>query len=110
MNSLDYFMLAQKCQLISPFHDTWYHPGSHHPPDRCHTDEKNEKSKILIRCKIEEYLSRTETLKKHLQAQEEQKSRSISANGTVAGVRGKGYVVCYFSLGALTPCHVQKRR
>lgn len=65
MNSLDYFMLAQKY-------------------------EKNEKSKILIRCKIEEYLSRTETLKKHLQAQEEQKSRSISANGTVAGVRGKG--------------------
>ncbi|KAL4068967.1 AAA-domain-containing protein [Scleroderma citrinum] len=65
MNSLDYFMLAQKY-------------------------EKNEKSKVLIRGKIEEYLSRAETLKKHIQAQEEQKSRSISANGTVAGVRGKG--------------------
>ncbi|KIJ62102.1 hypothetical protein HYDPIDRAFT_30654 [Hydnomerulius pinastri MD-312] len=42
MNSLDWFMLAQKY-------------------------EKNEKSKGLIRGKIEEYLTRAETLKSHLQ-------------------------------------------
>ncbi|KAF8839932.1 AAA-domain-containing protein [Paxillus ammoniavirescens] len=66
MNSLDYFMLAQKY-------------------------EKNEKSKILIRGKIEEYLSRAETLKKHIQAQDEQRSRKVvSANGSATTVGGKG--------------------
>ncbi|KIJ68861.1 hypothetical protein HYDPIDRAFT_25109 [Hydnomerulius pinastri MD-312] len=66
MNSLDYFMLAQKY-------------------------EKNEKSKVLIRGKIEEYLSRAEILKKHIQAQEEQKSRkAVSANGSASAVGGKG--------------------
>ncbi|KAG9310340.1 P-loop containing nucleoside triphosphate hydrolase protein [Chiua virens] len=56
MNSLDYFMLAQKY-------------------------EKNEKSKVLIRAKIEEYLTRAETLKKHIQSQEEKRSRkAVSAN------------------------------
>ena len=33
---------------------------------------------------------RAETLKKHFQSQEEQKSQSVSANGTIAGVRDKG--------------------
>ncbi|KAH7884041.1 AAA-domain-containing protein [Phlebopus sp. FC_14] len=66
MNSLDYFMLAQKY-------------------------EKNDKSKVLIRTKIEEYLSRAEMLKKHIQVQEEQKSRrAVNANGIVSGVGGKG--------------------
>ncbi|KIK80045.1 hypothetical protein PAXRUDRAFT_833772 [Paxillus rubicundulus Ve08.2h10] len=66
MNSLDYFMLAQKY-------------------------EKNEKSKVLIRGKIEEYLSRAETLKKHNQAQDEQRSRNIvGANGSATAVGGKG--------------------
>ncbi|KIJ21278.1 hypothetical protein PAXINDRAFT_94923 [Paxillus involutus ATCC 200175] len=66
MNSLDYFMLAQKY-------------------------EKNEKSKLLIREKIEEYLSRAETLKKHIQAQDEQRSRKVvSANGSATTVGGKG--------------------
>ncbi|KAF9235871.1 P-loop containing nucleoside triphosphate hydrolase protein [Melanogaster broomeanus] len=66
MNSLDYFMLAQKY-------------------------EKNEKSRVLIRAKIEEYLSRAETLKKHIQTQDEQRSRKvISANGSSTAVAGKG--------------------
>ncbi|KAI6043776.1 P-loop containing nucleoside triphosphate hydrolase protein [Pisolithus marmoratus] len=66
MNALDYFMLAQKY-------------------------EKNEKSKVLIRGKIDEYLSRAETLKKHLQSQEEHRGRrAVGANGTVAGIGGKG--------------------
>lgn len=55
------------------------------------TDEKNEKSKLLIRAKIEEYLSRAETLKKHIQAQEERGSRkAVSANGSASTVGGKG--------------------
>lgn len=55
------------------------------------TDEKNEKSKLLIRAKIEEYLSRAETLKKHIQAQEEKRSRkAVSANGSASTVGGKG--------------------
>ncbi|KAF9229847.1 AAA-domain-containing protein [Gyrodon lividus] len=66
MNSLDYFMLAQKY-------------------------EKNEKSKLLIRVKIEEYLTRAETLKKHIQVQDEQRSRKVvSANGSATTVSGKG--------------------
>ncbi|KAF8139713.1 P-loop containing nucleoside triphosphate hydrolase protein [Boletus edulis] len=66
MNSLDYFMLAQKY-------------------------EKNEKSKVLIRAKIEEYLTRAETLKKHIQSQDEKKSRrAVSANGSTSAVGGKG--------------------
>ena len=55
------------------------------------TDEKNEKSKVLIRAKIEEYLTRAETLKKHIQAQEENRSRKVvSANGSSSTVGGKG--------------------
>lgn len=54
-------------------------------------DEKNEKSKVLIRTKIEEYLTRAETLKKHIQAQEEKRSRkAVSANGSASTVGGKG--------------------
>ncbi|KAF5376885.1 hypothetical protein D9615_007228 [Tricholomella constricta] len=48
-NSLDYFMLALKY-------------------------EKNEKSKLLIRTKINEYLARAETLKEHLKASKNSKS------------------------------------
>ncbi|KAI9462736.1 P-loop containing nucleoside triphosphate hydrolase protein [Boletus coccyginus] len=66
MNSLDYFMLAQKY-------------------------EKNEKSKVLIRAKIDEYLTRAETLKKHIQSQDEKRSRkAVSANGSASAVGGKG--------------------
>ncbi|GLB36734.1 putative AAA ATPase family protein [Lyophyllum shimeji] len=61
-NSLDYFMLALKY-------------------------EKNEKSKLLIRTKINEYLARAETLKEHLQGQKNAKSPIMAGGGT--GVKKK---------------------
>ncbi|KAF5338226.1 hypothetical protein D9758_012867 [Tetrapyrgos nigripes] len=59
-NSLDYFMLALKY-------------------------EKNDKSKLLIRTKINEYMSRAETLKKHLDDQINKKS-----DKSPIGVSGSG--------------------
>ncbi|KAG6821439.1 Vacuolar protein sorting-associated protein 4 [Arthromyces matolae] len=56
-NSLDYFMLAMKY-------------------------EKNDKSKALIRSKINEYLTRAEKLREHLEAQKNTKSAvGIGSNG-----------------------------
>ncbi|KAJ4477802.1 katanin p60 ATPase domain-containing protein [Lentinula edodes] len=66
MNSLDYFMLALKY-------------------------EKNEKSKLLIRTKINEYLSRAETLKEHMNAQSEKRGKSaVGANGSSTGIGPNG--------------------
>ncbi|KAF9261968.1 AAA-domain-containing protein [Marasmius fiardii PR-910] len=66
MNSLDYFMLALKY-------------------------EKNDKSKLLIRTKINEYLARAETLKEHLNAQAEKRGKqAMGANGSSSGVGGGG--------------------
>jgi vacuolar protein-sorting-associated protein 4 len=48
-------------------------------------DEKNEKAKVLVRTKIEEYLARAETLKKHLQRDEKKSRKAISADGSVNG-------------------------
>ncbi|KAK7468321.1 Vacuolar protein sorting-associated protein 4 [Stygiomarasmius scandens] len=59
-NSLDYFMLALKY-------------------------EKNDKSKLLIRTKINEYMSRAETLKKHLDEQNSKKH-----DKSPVGVSGSG--------------------
>ena len=82
MNSLDYFMLAQKCSSTRRSGFLATHVA---------TDEKNEKSKVLIRVKIDEYLTRAETLKKHIQAQDETRSRrAVSANGSASAVGGKG--------------------
>ncbi|KAK0207857.1 P-loop containing nucleoside triphosphate hydrolase protein [Desarmillaria ectypa] len=65
-NSLDYFMLALKY-------------------------EKNEKSKQLIKTKINEYLARAETLKQHLMAQNESRSRNaVGVNGSGSGIGGAG--------------------
>ncbi|KZT22085.1 AAA-domain-containing protein [Neolentinus lepideus HHB14362 ss-1] len=62
-NALDYFMLALKY-------------------------EKNPSSKALIRGKVDEYLSRAETLKKHLEEVETKKTkRAVGANGV--GSNGK---------------------
>jgi vacuolar protein-sorting-associated protein 4 len=45
-------------------------------------DEKNEKSKILIKTKISEYLKRAETLKDHIKAEKEAKKPvGVSGNG-----------------------------
>lgn len=46
----------------------------------CIIDEKNDKSKALIKTKIKEYMDRTETLKKHLKSEEKGKS-AVGANG-----------------------------
>lgn len=82
MNSLDYFMLAQKCASTRRSYAFATHVA---------TDEKNEKSKVLIRAKIDEYLTRAETLKKHIQSQEEKKSRKVvAANGSASTLGGKG--------------------
>ena len=53
-----------------------------------HTDEKNDKSKQLIRSKINEYLTRAETLKQHLVAGEKSKKSAVGANGMVNGGSG----------------------
>ncbi|KAJ6614903.1 AAA-domain-containing protein [Mycena sp. CBHHK59/15] len=60
-NSLDYFMLAMKY-------------------------EKNEKSRSLIRAKINEYLARAETLKEHLVNGEKNKKAAV-ANGAGGGTK-----------------------
>ncbi|KAF6751373.1 katanin p60 ATPase domain-containing protein [Ephemerocybe angulata] len=49
--------------------------------------EKNEKSKVLIKSKVDEYLSRAETLKEHL-AQSEKKGKNAIATGA-SGPGGK---------------------
>ncbi|KAJ6477295.1 AAA-domain-containing protein [Mycena vulgaris] len=60
-NSLDYFMLAMKY-------------------------EKNEKSRSLIRAKINEYLARAETLKEHLVNGEKNKNaKAVVVNGAGGG-------------------------
>ncbi|PPQ98062.1 hypothetical protein CVT26_003288 [Gymnopilus dilepis] len=64
-NSLDYFMLALKY-------------------------EKNEKSKQLIKSKINEYLGRAETLKDHLMNEKKGKSAiGVNGGGGAAGPTGK---------------------
>ncbi|KAF4562451.1 AAA ATPase family protein [Pleurotus pulmonarius] len=66
MNSLDYFMLALKY-------------------------EKNEKSRLLIQTKINEYLTRTEVLKEHISSQGEKRSRSaVGVNGSGGSTGGGG--------------------
>ncbi|KAF8060835.1 P-loop containing nucleoside triphosphate hydrolase protein [Lyophyllum atratum] len=62
MNALDYFMLALKY-------------------------EKNEKSKLLIRTKINEYLARAEVLKEHLSTPKNAKSPVLTGGGS--GVKKK---------------------
>ncbi|EGO19433.1 hypothetical protein SERLADRAFT_442915 [Serpula lacrymans var. lacrymans S7.9] len=65
-NALDYFMLSLKY-------------------------EKNDKSKVLIRTKINEYLQRAETLSNHLSAENEKRARkAVGADGTVSGGPGGG--------------------
>jgi len=53
-----------------------------------HPDEKNAKSKQLIRSKINEYLTRAETLKQHLVEGEKPKKNAVGANGVVNGGSG----------------------
>jgi len=73
------------CQLrLSVGDSPCFHPELH--PD--HPDEKNDKSKQLIRQKINEYLTRAETLKQHLTTGEKSKKSAVGANGVVNGGSG----------------------
>jgi len=77
-------MLAFKCTYRSVQSNKHDH---RHPL----TDEKNDKSKLLIRSKINEYLARAETLKQHLTSAGEKRARSaVGADGTVNGTGGGG--------------------
>lgn len=55
------------------------------------TDEKNDKSKLLIKSKINEYLSRAETLKGHLEKESKggRNAIGVSGGGGAAGPSGK---------------------
>lgn len=57
-------------------------------------DERNEKSKQLIRSKIDEYLARAETLKTHL----DQNKTAKSAVGVTGNGVAKGYATLISSL------------
>ena len=83
-NALDYFMLALKCARFSNIKSSMYL--------RLTVGEKNEKSKQLIRGKIEEYIARAETLKNHITDQEDKRAKkAVGANGTTnGGTGGKG--------------------
>ena len=54
-------------------------------------DEKNERSKKLIKAKFNEYLARAETLKEHLQSKEEKRAKKpIGVSGANGGAGGGG--------------------
>ena len=54
-------------------------------------DEKNERSKKLIKAKFNEYLARAETLKEHLQSKEDKRAKKmVGANGANGGSGGGG--------------------
>lgn len=58
-----------------------------------YTDERNEKSKALIKSKINEYLGRAETLKEHLMTEKKGKSAvGVSGGGGASGPTGKSSV------------------
>lgn len=76
--------------------------------------EKNEKSKQLIRSKIEEYIARAETLKEHLQQAEDKKAKkAIGANGMANGGTGGKGTKCVlnscFVAAVLTRAHCQRK-
>lgn len=84
-NALDYFMLALKCLFVPHFIRA---NEKYNKKIRC-VDEKNERSKALIRAKIGEYLGRAEQLKGHLsQAGEKRARRAMGANGMANGGPG----------------------
>ena len=56
-------------------------------------DEKNDKSKELIKSKVVEYIDRAEMLKSHLAQANEKRARSaVGANGMANGGPGGGGV------------------
>jgi hypothetical protein len=58
-------------------------------------DEKNEKSKQLIKAKVVEYIGRAEMLKEHLANASEKRARSaVGANGMANGGPGGSGTKC----------------
>jgi hypothetical protein len=55
---------------------------AYRPPCHQQIDEKNDKSKILIRTKINEYLGRAETLKEHLAGGGSLKRSAVGVTGS----------------------------
>lgn len=47
-------------------------------------DEKNEKSKTLIKQKVAEYLERAEMIKEHMKSSQKSTKKAVSANGSGA--------------------------
>lgn len=54
-------------------------------------DEKNERSKTLIKSKFNEYLARAETLKEHITSKEDKRAKKmVGVNGENGGAGGGG--------------------
>ena len=90
-NALDYFMLALKCACLCSVSSVC--------GVRCAAcggltgavDEKNERSKKLIKSKFNEYLARAEVLKEHIQGKEDKRAKKlVGANGANSGTGGGG--------------------
>lgn len=71
-------------------------------PNTFGLDEKNPKSKELIRNKITEYLTRAETLKDYIHQNDDKKAkRAVGANGmNGSGGGGKKYVIFQFIISS----------
>lgn len=66
------------------------------PADKVHcpfSDEKNDKLRVLIRKKVDEYLDRAEKLKAHIAKAESKTPGVIGSNGKVSASGGGKYVV-----------------
>lgn len=71
-------------------------------------DEKNEKSKTLIKGKFTEYLNRAETLKEYLSNKDDKRAKkAVGANGLANGGPGGGgkKYVCSDWLGRVRGAH-----
>ncbi len=89
-NALDYFMMALKCtplplvpvpilgdrRAVNWIADPLLQPF---------IDEKNDKLRVLIRKKVDEYLDRAEKLKTHIAKAETKTPGVIGSNGKVTG-------------------------
>jgi len=81
------------------------------------TDEKNEKSKVLIRTKINEYLQRAEVLKEHIRTKGQKKpaANAVGSNGSVKCVYTSIPNLCHSDLSAgkttrMEPTRTQRSR
>jgi hypothetical protein len=60
--------------------------------DSCCADEKNDKLRVLIRKKVDEYLDRAEKLKAHIAKADTKQAGAVGSNGKVAASGGGKYV------------------